>query len=155
MKQTRVLFVVLVLVLTPFAPAATRAEDWDDLDVTMEVVTDVKELDAMIAEMDGPDESAFEEGDWERALEQDEPGGLVPENHEDEAEDSNRVVDDEFEEEMEDARNDEFEHDESESEEDELEREDDFEDGEDIDEDEYDDQDDDDDEIEEDDDEDE
>jgi hypothetical protein len=130
-NKTRVLFVVLVLVLTPFAPAAARADDWDDLDVTMEVVSDAKELDVMISEMDGPDEGAVEK------------------------EDSNRAVDGEFEEEMEEARNDEFEHDESESEEDELEREDDFEDGEDIDEDEYDDQGDDDDGIEEDDDEDE
>ena len=138
MKQTCVLFAVLVLALTAFAPAVARAEDWDDLDVTMEVVTDANELDAMISEMDGPDEGTVEEGDWQSALEQDESGKLASQDHEDDSKDADGDSDDEFEEEMEDARHEDFEHDESESEEDELEREDDFEDGEDIDEDEYD-----------------
>ena len=56
MKQASLFFAVVVLTLMAFAPAAARADDWDDLDVTMEVVTNANELDAMISEMDGEEE---------------------------------------------------------------------------------------------------
>ena len=65
MNQANVFFAAVVLTLMAFAPAAARADDWDDLDVTMEVVTNSNELDAMISEMEGPDDDGVKDEDWE------------------------------------------------------------------------------------------
>ena len=65
MKQTSMFFAVVVLTLMALAPAAAHADDWDDLDVTMDVVTDASQLDDMISRMDGPDDDGVEDEDWE------------------------------------------------------------------------------------------
>lgn len=149
MRRLHVLFASLALALLALAPAAVRADERDDLDVTMEVLDEVGDLDRAIAEMDGPDLGEVEDEDWEdedgRTREDDEHGSARDQDSasEDEYEDDYEDEDeDELEEEFEDDFEDEFEHGEEDETEDDMEYEDDFEDGEDVDEDEFDDEDD-------------
>lgn len=150
MKPFNVFLAVVVLALAAFLPAAARADEMDDLDVTMEVVDDVNDLEEKIAEMRGPDDvvakGGQEDGDDEPGG-QDEPWhdgaddrseGESGEGPEDESEDEgDEGFDDDFEDEEE------FENDEDELDEEEMEHEDDFEDGDDVDQDEFDDEEDD------------
>ncbi len=50
MKQVNVFFAILVLTLVAFFPAVSRADEMDDLDVTMEVLDDVGDFEGAISE---------------------------------------------------------------------------------------------------------
>ena len=110
-------------------PGVVRADDLDDLDVTMEIIDDVSGFDFNVAEMEGPDGASLDDGD---DYLKDESG------EESEQDDSGDEIEDSFDDDMDDA----FEHDEDFDDE-ELDEEDEFEheEGEDIDDDEYDDDD--------------
>ena len=64
MKPAKSLLVFAVSAALQAAPAATLAQDTlEDLEVTMEVVDDARELEEAIAEMRGPDEEIVEYDD--------------------------------------------------------------------------------------------
>lgn len=130
MKQLTICLATLVLTCFALAPAAARADELDDLEVTMEVFDDLGQIDGEIAEMDGPDRDDMRAG--EEYLEEEE----VDEADEGSAEDDYGLEqEDEFDEYVDD-----FEDDSDFEDESDLHEEDDFEEdeGEDLDEDEYD-----------------
>ncbi len=63
MKHLTIFLATVVLTCLAFMPATARADDLDDLAVTMEVLDDVAELEDAISRMDGPDEDDFEDID--------------------------------------------------------------------------------------------
>ena len=56
MKHFNVFIATLILTGFAFLPATARADDddWDDLDVTMEIVEDLGSVGDTIARMEGP-----------------------------------------------------------------------------------------------------
>ena len=65
MKPVYLFFAVLALTLFAFAPATAFADERDDLEVTMEVLESPSDLDEALSEMDGPDDDAGRDEDWE------------------------------------------------------------------------------------------
>ena len=66
MKKLNLFIAVVILTIFAFTPAIARADDdWDDLEVTMEVVDDPSQLEDTIAEMEGPDDDDIDEVDWD------------------------------------------------------------------------------------------
>ena len=133
MKQANIFLAVTALTLMSFFPAVARADEMDDLEVTMEVLDDPSDLEFNMTRMRGPDDGDVDEGDWQDGGEDadDEYDDEADGRDDDESEDAGDLDDGDT--------DDEFEHD-DELEEEEMEDEDDFEDGEDVDDDEYDDE---------------
>ena len=64
MKHFNVFIATLILTGLAFIPATARADDdWDDLDVTMEVVNDLASVQDTIARMEGPGDVVADSGD--------------------------------------------------------------------------------------------
>lgn len=63
MKAFDIFLATLALATLAGAPAAVVADELDDLDVTMEVMTDEDELDEFISEMRGPNDDGLENVD--------------------------------------------------------------------------------------------
>ena len=63
MKQLTIFFTALVLTCFALAPAAARADELDDLEVTMEVFDNPADIPGEIAEMDGPDRDDIRAGE--------------------------------------------------------------------------------------------
>jgi len=65
MKHFNVFIATLILAGLAFLPATARADDddWDDLDVTMEVVKDLASVQDTIARMEGPGDVVADSGD--------------------------------------------------------------------------------------------
>ena len=63
MRQMSIFLAVLVLVCFALFPAAVLADDFDDLEVTMEVIDDLARIDTVVPEMRGPEreDDDFEE----------------------------------------------------------------------------------------------
>ena len=66
MRHLNIFIAVLVLTCFAFAPAAVRADDFEDLEITMEVFDGDDDIDSMI-EMRGPEEDGddYSEDDYE------------------------------------------------------------------------------------------
>jgi hypothetical protein len=132
MKQLTIFLATLVLTGLALSPAAARADDLDDLEVTMEVFDDLSDLDGEIARMDGPDHDDVEAGedDFEEEMDDDDAEDGSGAGSEVEFADEDNIG----------ALEDDFEEDADFDDESELNEEDDFEEdeGEDLDEDEYD-----------------
>ncbi len=60
MRQTRLLFVLPLLTLTAFAPAATLADEKDDLEATITVLDDPSELPDTMRRLEAPDDNRIE-----------------------------------------------------------------------------------------------
>ena len=143
MKPINLFVATLMLTCVAFFPGTARADDLDDLDVTMEVIDDIADIGVAVTEMRGPEAGGPEEPEVE-SDDADEMGSNDDAEHDagagsDDEEEFENELEDESDEEFED----EFEHDEDFDDE-ELDEEDDFEheEGEDVEYDEYDEEDD-------------
>ena len=63
MKQLSIFIATLVLTCFAFVPAVARADDMDDLDVTMDVFDDIASIDGDIAMMEGPDDDELDDAE--------------------------------------------------------------------------------------------
>ena len=63
MKQLSIFIATLVLTCFAFVPAVARADDMDDLDVTMDVFDDITSIDGDIAMMEGPDDDELDDAE--------------------------------------------------------------------------------------------
>ena len=72
MKHVYIFLAIAALTLVAFFPTAVRADELDDLDVTMEVLDDVADFDDAISEMRGPDDDDVDEDDWADGEDEDE-----------------------------------------------------------------------------------
>jgi hypothetical protein len=56
MKHLNVFIATLILTCFALLPTAVRADDLDDLEVTLEVIDDLASVDDTISQMRGPDD---------------------------------------------------------------------------------------------------